>query len=92
MAFANNQDSSPLTRGYPPQQHVLGMLSINMRINGGCTKCPPAQEYRDFLGIDLVVLGFPTVDGFHGERVPEDKRIRADDLAPGDAPRTGGWP
>jgi hypothetical protein len=35
---------------------------------------PAPQEHRDLLGVDPIVLGLPTVDGFHVQGVPQDER------------------
>jgi hypothetical protein len=34
---------------------------------------PPAKKGRNLVGIDLVVLGFPAVDGFHVQCVAQDE-------------------
>ena len=42
----------------------------------------PAQQARDLVRIDLVVLGFPPVDGLHRQRVAEHERdpVRGADI------------
>ena len=35
---------------------------------------PKSGFFQNFLGVDFVVFGLATVDGFHIKRMPEDKR------------------
>lgn len=43
-------------------------------IDGGLGQHATTQEHGNLVGIDFVVLRFATVDRFHIERVPQDKR------------------
>ena len=54
-----------------PPQGSCGPQRSGIEI--GLREPASAQAYRDVLGLDGVVFGFPTVDGLHVEGVPEDK-------------------
>jgi hypothetical protein len=70
---------------YPAPEEITSRPHLR-GLDVGLWGHPPTQEHGDFLGIDFVVFGFTTVDGFHIERVPEDKGnafLRAEVSEPG---------
>jgi hypothetical protein len=62
----------PHERHAPPQQ-VPGSTHRG-GVDVGLGQHAAAQQHGNFLGIDLVIFGLPAVDGFHVQRMPEDKR------------------
>jgi hypothetical protein len=43
-------------------------------IDVGLREHPPAEQHGNLVGVDLIVFGLAAMDGFHIQRVPEDKR------------------
>jgi hypothetical protein len=57
---------------YPAPEESTGRAPLR-GVDVGLWEHASTQEHGDVLSIDFVVFGFTTVDGFHIERVPEDK-------------------
>lgn len=55
----------------PPEQVPVGPHLPGIDISN--RKHPAPDQPDDLLGIDFIVLGFSSVDGFHVESVPQDK-------------------
>src|SRR5215813_11621725 len=67
------QQLRPLARQmYPAPEQITGRAHLCRR-DIRLWEHAPTQEHRNFLRIDAVVFSFPTMNGFHGERMPEDK-------------------
>ena len=58
---------------HPPPKQVAGGSHLR-GIDVGLGQHATTQEHGNFLGVDLVIFGLAPVDGFHVERMPEDKR------------------